>query len=87
MERWQNDKEKEVWRENVIYAVKYGLEHSNVSITERVFSNIHQYTEKLQKLNETIQENDEKIQVLLFEIEQQNRNESNRIYAKQTKRI
>jgi len=51
MERWQNEKEKEVWRENVIYAVKYGLEHSN-------------YTEKLQKLNETIQENDEKIQVL-----------------------
>lgn len=30
MERWQNEKEKEVWRENVIYAVKYGLEHSNV---------------------------------------------------------
>ncbi len=87
MERWQNDKEKEVWRENVIYAVKYGLEHSNVSIAGKFFFNIHQYTEKLQKLNETIQENDEKIQVLLFEIEQQNRNESNRIYAKQTKRI
>ena len=87
MERWQNDKEKEVWRENVIYAVKYGLEHSNVSITERVFSNIHQYTEKLQKLNETIQENDEKIQVKIIYSEQRSSNDSNRIYAKQTKRI
>jgi len=41
MERWQNDKEKEVWRENVIYAVKYGLEHSNVSIAGKFFFNIH----------------------------------------------
>ena len=31
MEKWKNDKEKEVWRENIIFAVKYGLEHSNVT--------------------------------------------------------
>ena len=39
MERWQNDKEKEVWRENVIYAVKYGLEHSNVLLAQHLFIN------------------------------------------------
>jgi len=50
MEKWKGDKDKDVWRENIIYAVKYGLEHSN-------------YNEKLLKLSETIQENDEKIQV------------------------
>jgi len=30
MEKWKGDKDKDVWRENIIYAVKYGLEHSNV---------------------------------------------------------
>lgn len=32
MEKWQKDKEKDAWKENIVFAVKYGLEHSNVII-------------------------------------------------------
>lgn len=38
MEKWQKEKEKDSWKENIVFAVKYGLEHSNVLDIPSTFS-------------------------------------------------